>query len=255
MQTLVGWCALWQTHRVPGCPAITGTLSSIRTKVPNTFNLQCLQIEAKVVTVFCGKLWGTNSVSTTQVSSVEHKSKTDWLTTAVDTAEGWNETWWHSVSKPAYSFCATHSWSFMLWHTPVGRQILEAYKDPAWGSWPPDTLDTCVRSPADWACHECSPPAQERVATDAQMGIWSVKHLTFVHERWAKGQMGWFLLSSSSRFTTVSLCDAGCPGFEALTVRIAVQTLPLAPSEGYIASTHLSVNEDIQDGFRSLLSS
>lgn len=38
---------------------------------------------------------------------------------------------WDLVAQwGACGFCATHSWSFMLWHISVGSQMLEAYKAP-----------------------------------------------------------------------------------------------------------------------------
>ena len=93
---LLGWYAPWQTPTAPECPAVLGTSSSIRTEVPTTFYLHCLQTGAKVTTTLSRKPQGTrnmHSVSTTQAPSVERRSETDWLTATVEMAEAWNETW------------------------------------------------------------------------------------------------------------------------------------------------------------------
>lgn len=81
-ERLLGWRAPRQTPAALQCRAITRTLPSIRTEVPNTLNLQCLQTGAKVTTILSGKPQGTgdmHSVSTTQAPFVERRSEADWL--------------------------------------------------------------------------------------------------------------------------------------------------------------------------------
>lgn len=148
----------------PECPAIPGTLSSIWTVAPNTFNLQCLQCRAKVTTIFSGKPQETRnmySVSTTQAPCVERRFEADWLITAVEVAEAWNESWWHrDVLLVLYHLqLKFHTVAHFCWLSGVGL----------WGTEVPGKLSFwhlgdlyCTSS--GWAHHECWPPAQKGVA-------------------------------------------------------------------------------------------
>jgi len=161
--------------------------------VLNTFNLQCLQTGARVATIFSGKRRGTrntHSVSTTRGPVVEHRSETDWLTTAVEIAAAWNDTWWHSdvvvvfVPPAAEVSCfgifllavrcwqPTRSWSVS--HRDGWEAVLLVARSPV--------LDLQQSGRASSAGHQHRQGWQSADAS-AQTGARSAQHFTFTCER------------------------------------------------------------------------
>lgn len=186
-----------------------------------------------------------HSVSTTQAPFVEHRSETDCLTTAVEMAEAWNETWWHSDMLVVFvpptaevSCCGTFLLAVRCWkpkrsHSVSHRDGWEAVLLAPWS--PMSDLQQSGHAMNTGHQHR---KGWQSAGTGAQMGTQSVKHLTFMRNKFclhqtgtalqchtqcpvsapgswrpalaaAKGCTGWLLVSSSLRFPTVSLLDAG----------------------------------------------
>lgn len=247
-ERLLGWRAPWQTPTALQCPAITPTLSSIRTEVPNTLNLQCLQKWL----LYCLE---NHKELETCIQSAPPKplllSVGLRLTGYSCRRDGRGLEWSLVAQWPVCGFCATHSWSCTLWHISTGSQMSEAYEElvcepRGWAGklsvlpapWSP-VLDLKRSGAATKAGHQHGKGWQS-ADTGAQMGTPSVKHLTSTRERSklhlhqrgtaprcharfpgsapgscrpapaaATGRAGQLLVSSSLRFPAAGLLDAG----------------------------------------------
>lgn len=145
---LLGCCAPWQALAAPQCSfQEPHPQEKWRCWVP----LICFQIGTRLTSILSREPQRTknmHSVSTTQAPVVEHRSETDWLTTAVGMAQVRDETWWHVLvgfvpPTAEVSCCGT----FLL----EIRCFYWVYKQwEGLGHCPPGSLGSCVGSLAEW---------------------------------------------------------------------------------------------------------